>query len=162
MLYHKPKPWLLRNARTLFYSFYNPYKKVYYFVCRPRVDGVKTFVMCGDAVLLVKIGYAHRAWTLPGGAIDRGETPKRAAVREVYEETGQVVSDPILIWEIDTAREYKKVKVHYFYTQADSEDIIIDDQEIVDAGWFQLSALPEPHRPFLCDEIAILKKYLYK
>ena len=47
-----------------------------------------------DRLLLTQLaprtGAAGR-WNLPGGGIDPGETPERAVVREVAEETGQVV-----------------------------------------------------------------------
>src|SRR6185295_299752 len=32
----------------------------------------------------------HGTWSLPAGAIEPGESPARAAVREVYEETGLI------------------------------------------------------------------------
>lgn len=42
-----------------------------------------------DQVLLSNDGWAGRTWwTLPGGALDRGETAAEAALREVAEETG--------------------------------------------------------------------------
>lgn len=34
-------------------------------------------------------------WEVPGGAIDSGETPEQAAVREAYEETGWCVAGPV-------------------------------------------------------------------
>ncbi|MFJ9724968.1 NUDIX hydrolase [Streptomyces sp. NPDC101209] len=42
----------------------------------------------GDRVLLA-FNRFRRAWELPGGKIDPGETPRQAAVRELLEETGQ-------------------------------------------------------------------------
>ncbi len=36
-------------------------------------------------------------WTLPGGGVDHGEDPYDAVVRETYEETGQHLSDPVLV-----------------------------------------------------------------
>jgi 8-oxo-dGTP pyrophosphatase MutT (NUDIX family)/predicted HAD superfamily Cof-like phosphohydrolase len=45
----------------------------------------------GDRVLLTRIsdrGHDSGIWTLPGGGIDHGESPRAAVVREVYEETG--------------------------------------------------------------------------
>jgi 8-oxo-dGTP pyrophosphatase MutT (NUDIX family) len=36
-------------------------------------------------------------WTLPGGGVDHGENPYDTVVRETYEETGQHLSDPVLV-----------------------------------------------------------------
>jgi 8-oxo-dGTP diphosphatase len=36
-------------------------------------------------------------WTLPGGGVDHGEDPKDTVVRETYEETGQHLSEPVLV-----------------------------------------------------------------
>lgn len=45
-----------------------------------------------DRTLLVLNRYRDR-WELPGGMIDPGETPRRAAVRELREESGYHVED---------------------------------------------------------------------
>ena len=39
-------------------------------------------------VLLVRQNYGSRLWGIPGGAIEPGESPQEAAVREAREETG--------------------------------------------------------------------------
>lgn len=51
-------------------------------------------------VFLVQRGVAPRAgmWALPGGFIDRGETPDQGAVREAKEETGLDVEIERLLW----------------------------------------------------------------
>jgi 8-oxo-dGTP diphosphatase len=36
-------------------------------------------------------------WTLPGGGVDHGEDPRDTVVRETFEETGQHLSDPVLV-----------------------------------------------------------------
>lgn len=41
-----------------------------------------------DEILVVKQNYGGRKWILPGGAIERGETPRHAAQEEAEEESG--------------------------------------------------------------------------
>lgn len=55
----------------------------------PKLD-VRGVVFKGDRLLLVK-ELADGGWTLPGGFIDVGEPPSRAAEREVWEESGYLV-----------------------------------------------------------------------
>jgi ADP-ribose pyrophosphatase YjhB (NUDIX family) len=46
----------------------------------------------GGRVLLVKENYDRRRYAFPGGAVEPGETPLDAVVREKNEETGLAVS----------------------------------------------------------------------
>jgi ADP-ribose pyrophosphatase YjhB (NUDIX family) len=43
-----------------------------------------------DHLMLIR-QQRDRPWTLPGGIVDPGEAPAQALVREVWEETGQIV-----------------------------------------------------------------------
>jgi 8-oxo-dGTP diphosphatase len=55
---------------------------------RPQTLKQRATVLCrrGDEVLLVR--KARSKWSLPGGKIEREETPEEAALRELAEETG--------------------------------------------------------------------------
>ncbi|PKW27373.1 NUDIX hydrolase [Phycicoccus duodecadis] len=62
---------------------------------RQRVAAYAVVVADGS-LLLTQLSSATGAggrWNLPGGGVDEGETPAAAVVREVAEETGQVVVD---------------------------------------------------------------------
>lgn len=65
------------------------------------IVGVGAVVIDGTKVLLVRRGQEplKGEWSLPGGALELGETLQQGVVREVLEETGLVV-DPSGIIEI--------------------------------------------------------------
>ena len=53
--------------------------------------GAYALVCRGDAVLLVRIsprGFHTGSWTLPGGGVEHGESPRSTVVRELREECG--------------------------------------------------------------------------
>ncbi len=63
--------------------------RVWWFVARPHVTGVKVVLRDGERVLLVRHAYGDRAaWELPGGHGRRGEPPEATARREAHEELG--------------------------------------------------------------------------
>jgi len=52
---------------------------------------VRILVQAEGSTLLLKSTYGPNRWSLPGGGVDRDESAKSAAVRELIEETGIIV-----------------------------------------------------------------------
>lgn len=93
-------------------------------------------------VLLVRLSYEQRQWTLPGGHIEPGEAPDVAVVREVREETGldvEVESLFAVYWirEIDGLR-------FGFRCRVTGGTPVPDGNEILEARYFSPHALPRP------------------
>ena len=117
---------------------------------RPRVR-VELRTRSGH-VLLVKTWFSRQRWTLPGGGVERGEAPSRAAVREVREETGIVID---------------KTRLHYLTTQPAEFPLRCDliiyrvkigrrdlpalgrlrQREIIARQWFKIDELPKEIGP---------------
>ena len=162
MLHHRPKPLIISCLSKIFYTLYNPLARNFGYLFRPEGVGVKTFVIRENTILLVKIGYSHKSWVLPGGAVDAGEIPLQAALRETKEETGIELVALEKVMEKTYIINQKNITVHFFTGQTTQVDISIDDQEIVDAGWFDLDDLPTPRRPKLDAEIAAYREWAAK
>ncbi|MFQ5920016.1 MAG: NUDIX hydrolase [Thermoplasmata archaeon] len=79
----------------------------------PAVSGV---VFRGEEVLLVRRKVAPYAgqWSLPGGAVEVGETMHEAVKREVREETGLDVHPSHLVGAYDSiVEEEGEIRFHY-------------------------------------------------
>lgn len=70
-------------------------------------------------------------WAFPGGRADTGETPEQNVIREVKEETGLEFTPK----EIIKTGQYKERELYRFIGEWDGE-IKIQEEEIVDYGWF--------------------------
>jgi ADP-ribose pyrophosphatase YjhB (NUDIX family) len=99
---------------------------------RPWV-GVGVVVRRGDRVLLVRRSKPPRQgeWSIPGGAIDLGETTEQAAAREVLEETGLRVTPTRLLTTVDAIQRDAQGKVAFHYVLIDFLAVADDDQVAV-------------------------------
>jgi mutator protein MutT len=87
---------------------------------RPIV-GVGAVIFDRGRVLLVKRGHEplKGEWSLPGGALDVGETLHAAVVREVREETGLDVAVRSLIEVVERITRDNDDRVQYHFVIAD-------------------------------------------
>ncbi len=112
-------------------------------VARPRIFGVKVIARNGTgALLLIRHSYQRPdLFMLPGGKIDRGETPAIAALRELREETcchGDALA--LLGVLVDRSRGARN-EIHLF-TATTADVPRADGVEILEARFFAADALP--------------------
>ncbi|MGY2895796.1 NUDIX hydrolase [Deinococcus sp. UYEF24] len=95
-------------------------------------------------VLLVQQNYGSFAWGAPGGVVEPGETPMRAAVREAAEETGlEIELTGVIGVYLLQGGGWPDILAHLF-----TAEILSGTEHIVDAGeiarleWRDLDNLP--------------------
>ncbi len=106
-------------------------------------------------------------YSIPGGHLELGETFEEAAIREVYEEVGIFINDPIVVSVTNNLRTYKDEQVHsisvILYTNKYEGIPEIKEKDKCEMlNWFQPDNLPQPH--FDASEIGVeclLKKKFY-
>lgn len=126
-----------------FWLFANPLRKIFWFIFRPTTRGVKCLIENNGKFLFVKLNYAHKKWTVPGGGVKKGESFLNAAIRETKEETGISIANLIYIGFYKTNREYKEDTVEIYLGNSDTIETNIDTIEIEQATWFRRSKLPQ-------------------
>ncbi|WP_017671207.1 NUDIX domain-containing protein [Blastomonas sp. AAP53] len=112
-----------------------------------RTRGVKAVVLQGDSVLLIRHSYqSPDTYMLPGGGVDRRETPVEAGVREVREETGCTLAE---VREhglfISTSEGWPDHITVVVGTTTDTP--VADGRELLEANFFPLGALPDTVSP---------------
>lgn len=106
-----------------------------------------------DRLLLVRHRGHHDGWGLVGGAVEPGESPADAAVREAREEIGVEVRLRRLL-DVLGGRDYEVTYPHgdraAYVTAVYQAEIVegtpaADGEEVIDVGWFdrdELRGLP--------------------
>ncbi len=129
--------------RRILVNMILPVVRLYWFLFRPKIKGVKCVIEYNDTILMVRHNYGKRRWTLPGGRIEKNETPSDAVRREVKEEVGIIVSEVRSLGEFLSTLEYKRDYIYCFCATTNNLDIKIDPNEIYEASWFPINNIPE-------------------
>src|SRR5439155_22290654 len=113
------------------------------------IIGVGGIVVDGGRVLLVKRGHEplKNEWSLPGGAVELGETLESAIAREVLEETGLTVEVGPIVDVLDRLRYDPDGRVKYHYVLVDflcrpREGILACASDAEAAVWATLDEMP--------------------
>jgi NUDIX domain-containing protein len=77
----------------------------------PRRGAAAVIFDADGRVLLVKENYDRRRWSLPGGAVEAGESEEEAVIREAAEETGVVVRIHHLIGSYDLDNGFSRQRI---------------------------------------------------
>lgn len=111
-------------------------------------------VVRADKILMIKSLHLNR-WELPGGGIEKDETPEEAAIRELKEECGLdgVVNRPLNILHCKDG----SVEHVFLVDVSDEQEAIIgtdpevqtQEQSIKNVCWKKLDELSEKDRAFL-------------
>lgn len=96
-------------------------------------------------VLLVKTAYQGLRWQLPGGYVERGESPLEALRREVREELAAEIQDIKFVGVY--CKTYESNINLIFCGKVDSENPVSDGKEVLECRYFPLSDLPSEVSP---------------
>jgi 8-oxo-dGTP pyrophosphatase MutT (NUDIX family) len=152
-----------QKTKKFYYFFKNPIYKFYCFIFRPKSLGVKVVVENSKGeILMVRISYSHKKWTFPGGGVEKNESFKQAAIRELEEEVGIKTENLIEMGEYLSDSNYKKNIVRCFYIHTNSSFIKIDNFEISESIWCFPGELPEGNSFSVPEIIEIYKKFKEK
>ncbi|POB10583.1 hypothetical protein CO251_07010 [Sulfobacillus sp. hq2] len=110
----------------------------------PKV-GVDGAVFKQRELLLIRRRDSHQ-WALPGGAVEIGETPSEAVIREVVEETGIVMQADYVVGVFDNWMDRRETSHHLYHIVIRghyvSGELLPQPEEIADVQWVQPEELP--------------------
>ncbi len=147
------------KSKRLFYKFILPFRKIYWFVFRPKTYGVKALIEHNGKFLIIRNSYGHKYWTFPGGSKRKDETPEAGAKREVREEVGILLENLVSLGTYFSRRQHKRDTVYCFYSKVDSDLFKIDNNEVEEGKWFLLEEIPEFHSAAVDDVLSLYEKY---
>lgn len=101
-------------------------------------------VVFRDGKLLLIQRHDDQRWAIPGGAVEVGETPATAAVRELWEEVGMRGRATRLLAVFDSRKWQSPFRFHinHFTFFCESDEIPQTSPEALDVGFFSEDALP--------------------
>jgi 8-oxo-dGTP pyrophosphatase MutT (NUDIX family) len=119
--------------------------RIYTFFVRPVVNGVRVLLVQEGQVLLVRHTYL-KGWYMPGGGVKRGESMDEATRREAREEVGAELGE-LRLMGVYSNFELNRSDHNVVFICTDFKWNHTHDQEIAEARFFPISALPADVQP---------------
>ena len=126
---------LFWSVRTLLLSFF-----------RIRTIGARALVVRENEILLIKHTY-QKGWCTIGGAVEKGESARKAVKRELYEEVGLKTTKPPKLFGIYFSRNEWRDDHVILYVVKEFTMEEVDSDEIAEKKWFPFDNLPEETTP---------------
>jgi 8-oxo-dGTP pyrophosphatase MutT (NUDIX family) len=132
------------------YRFAYLFLRVWWWICRPRAQGVAIAVVAEGRLLVVRQSF-RTGIGLPAGGRDPDEPPRAAALRELREETALAPEPAALIerGSLELVYEHRTLAITLFEWRPDIRpEIRVDRREIVAFAWMtadELRAVPHRH-----------------
>jgi 8-oxo-dGTP pyrophosphatase MutT (NUDIX family) len=125
---------------------------------RPGISGCRALAFDSEGrVLLIRHSYGSNNWMPPGGAMQRGEDPVLAAVRELLEETQCQLIDPVFVALIEEDMRGARNGVHIVAGQT-ADTPRPDGREVIEARFFPLDDLPTNMSPYFREQLPVWAK----
>lgn len=135
---------------------------------RPNVGiGIIIQNAAGEILVGKRKGSHAPFFSIPGGHLEMGETFEEGATKEILEETGLVIENPVVIGITNNLRTFESTGIHHisvnlFTNNFEGIPKVMEPKKCEKWIWVNPKDLPQPH--FDASEFAVecfLKKQFY-
>lgn len=120
--------------------------------------GILILNPAGEVLIGKRKGKHAPYFSIPGGKLELGERFEEAAIREIKEETGLVISSPTVFCVANNLKTFQAEHIHFvsvnlIATSFEGEPKVMEKEKCASWQWCNPRQLPQPH--FEASELAI-------